>query len=65
MMGGIVHTEAGNATSSTFISAEIWGIGTGASFAQATAYKIEEATYSAKNYCLVNEKVVAESITIE
>lgn len=65
MMGGVVHTEAGNATSSTFTSAEISGMGTGANFAQAAAYKIEEATYSAKNYWFVNEKVVTESITIE
>ncbi len=65
MMGGVVHTEAGNATSSTFTSAEISGMGTGASFAQAAAYKIEEATYGGKNYWFVNEKVVTQSITIE
>ncbi|MDB4656039.1 hypothetical protein OAE48_04240 [Flavobacteriales bacterium] len=65
MMGGVVHTEAGNATSSTFTSAEISGMGTGTNFAQAAAYKIEEATYGAKNYWFVNEKVVTQSITIE
>ena len=65
MMGGVVHTEVGSATSSTFTSAEISGMGTGANFAQAAAYKIEEATYGVKNYWFVNEKVVTQSITIE
>lgn len=64
-MGGVVHTEPGNATSSTFTSAEISGMESGATFAQAAAYKIEEATYNTKNYWFVNEKVVTESITIE
>jgi hypothetical protein len=40
-------------------------MGTGTNFSQAAAYKIEEATYSTKNYWFVNEKVVTESITIE
>ena len=65
MMGGVVHTEAGNAISSTFTAAEISGMGIGTNFAQAAAYKIEEATYGAKNYWFVNEKVVTQSITIE
>jgi hypothetical protein len=58
MIGGVAHTQAGNATSSAFTPAEISGMGTETNFAQAAAYKIEEATYSAKNYWFVNEKVV-------
>lgn len=64
-IGDVLHTEEGNATSSTFTSAELSGIGTGATVAQVAAYKIEEATYSAKNYWFVNEKVVSQSVTIE
>ena len=65
MLGGVVHTEAGNATSSTFTSAEISGMGTGASFAQAAPYKIEEATVGGGDYWFVNERVVTQSVTIE
>lgn len=65
MMGGVVHTVAGNVTSYTFTSAEISGMGTGANYAQAAAYKIEEGTFSGKNFWFVNEKVVTQSITIE
>ncbi len=65
MLGGVVHTEAGNATSSTFTSAEISGMGTGTSFAQAAPYKIEEATVGGGDYWFVNERVVTQSVTIE
>ena len=64
-MGGVVHTEPGNATSSVFTAAEVNSMGTGATYAQAAAYRIEEATYSGKNFWFVNEKVVTQSITIE
>ena len=65
MMGGVVHTVPGNQTSTVFTSAEIDGMGTGPNYAQAAAYKVEQATYSSKNFWFVNEKVVTQSITIE
>lgn len=65
MIGGVIHTEPGNATSSTFTAAELSSIGNGTTVAQAAAYKIEEANYSGKNFWFVNEKVVTETITIE
>jgi hypothetical protein len=58
MMGGVVHTVPGNQTSSTFTAAEISGMGTGPNYAQAAAYKVEEAVYGGKNFWFVNEKVV-------
>jgi len=65
MLGGVVHYESGNATSSTFTSAEIDGMGTGPSFAQAAAYIAEEQVFDSKNFWFVNETVVTQSVTIE
>ncbi len=65
MLGGVVHYEPGNATSSTFTSAEIDSMGTGPSFAQAAAYIVEEQIFESKNFWFVNETVVTQSVTIE
>lgn len=65
MLGGVIHVEAGNATSSTFTEAEIDGMGTGANFAQVAPYKIESAMKSGKQFFFVMEKVKTQSVTIE
>ena len=65
MLGGVIHIEAGNATSSTFTEAEIDGMGSGASFAQVAPYNWEEATKSGKLFYFVMEKVRTQSVTIE
>lgn len=65
MLGGVVHIENPNATSSTFTEAEIDGMGTGASFAQVAPYKFESATYSSKQFYFVTETVKTQSVTIE
>ncbi|MBI1288809.1 MAG: hypothetical protein GC178_14670 [Flavobacteriales bacterium] len=65
MLGGVVHVEAGNATSSTFTEAEIDGMGSGSNFAQVAPYKIEAATKSGKQFFFVTEKVKTQSVTIE
>lgn len=65
MLGGVIHIEAGNVTSSTFTEAEIDGMSSGASFAQVAPYKIESDIYSGKTFYFVTEKVVTQSVTIE
>ncbi len=65
MLGGVVHVEAGTATSSTFTEAEINTMGTGASFAQVAPYRFEMATKSGKEFYFVTEAVKTQSVTIE
>ena len=65
MLGGVVHIENPNATSSTFTEAEIDGMGTGANFAQVAPYKFESATYSSKQFYFVTETVKTQSVTLE
>lgn len=65
MMGGVVHIEAGTATSSTFNEAEIDGMGSGTNFMQVAPYRWEMATYSGKDFYFVTESVKTQSITIE
>lgn len=64
-VGGVMHTVAGNVTSSVFTAAEIGTIGKGANYAQVAAYRVEQSTYGGKNFWFVNEKVVTQSITVE
>ncbi|MCF8461446.1 MAG: hypothetical protein K9G46_12040 [Flavobacteriales bacterium] len=65
MLGGISHTEAGTATSSTFTEAEINTMGTGANFMQVAPYRWEMATKSGKDFYFVTEAVKTQSVTIE
>ncbi|MCB0755305.1 MAG: hypothetical protein H6603_03395 [Flavobacteriales bacterium] len=65
MLGGVVHVEGPNSTSSVFTEAEINGMGTGANFAQVAPYKFETATFSGKLFYFVTETVKTQSVTIE
>ncbi|MCB9185786.1 MAG: hypothetical protein H6601_03485 [Flavobacteriales bacterium] len=65
MLGGVVHTEPGNATSTTFTEAEIDGMGTGTNFAQVAPYRFEPQTFSGKQFYFVTETVKTQSVTIE
>lgn len=65
MLGGVVHVEGPNSTSSTFTEAEIDGMGTGANFAQVAPYRFEPQTFSGKQFYFVTETVKTQSVTIE
>ena len=65
MLGGVVHIEGPNSTSSTFTEAEIDGMGTGANFAQVAPYRFEPQTFSGKQFYFVTETVKTQSVTIE
>ena len=65
MLGGVVHTEGGNATSSVFTEAEINTMGTGTNFMQVAPYRWEMATKSGKDFYFVTEAVKTQSVTIE
>jgi len=65
MLGGVVHIEAGNVTSSTFTSAEVGQAGSGTTYAQVAPYNYEVETINGKTYWFINERVVTQSVTIE
>lgn len=65
MLGGVVHIEGPNTTSSTFTEAEIDGMGTGSNFAQVAPYRFEPQTFSGKQFFFVTETVKTQSVTIE
>ncbi|MBL4586316.1 MAG: hypothetical protein JKX84_04555 [Flavobacteriales bacterium] len=65
MVGGVVATEMGNATSHTFTAADLANVGTGSSVVQVAAYKIEEQIFSGKGFWFVNERVVTQTVTLE
>jgi len=65
LVGGVSATEMGNATSHTFSAADLTGLSAGASVVQVAAYKIEEVTYSSKNFWFVNEVVKTKTVTIQ
>lgn len=65
LVGGVSATEMGNATSHTFSAADLSGLAAGSNVVQVAAYKIEEVTYSSKNFWFVNEIVKTKIVTVQ
>lgn len=65
LVGDILHTVAGNVTSSTFTSAELSTLEAGPTFIQIAAYSYEGETISGETYYFVKETVVNKSATVQ
>lgn len=65
MLGGIMHVVASGTLSYTFTAAEVGSLTKGANFAQITGYNWVTVIEDGKEFHLVNETVVTESVTIE
>lgn len=65
MVGSVVKTIPGNATSCVFSSAELANVQTGSSVVQIAAYKIQESTLNDKVYHFIKETVASKTVTVE
>jgi hypothetical protein len=65
LVGDVVRTVSGNATSHSFTSGDLSGLNKGTTIAQIAAYIIDSRSVDGKTYHFVNETVVSKTITIE